>query len=83
MPSSRDKPGPRARIARVLEAVRRRVPPGLRSVVGVLCIAGGLVGFLPIVGFWMLPLGVALIWLDLRGLLRRFRREDNGNGSDR
>jgi hypothetical protein len=26
---------------------------------------GGVFGFLPILGFWMLPLGVALIALDL------------------
>ena len=41
------------------------VPFGLRSVIGVLFVIGGVVGFLPIVGFWMLPLGVALVALDL------------------
>lgn len=43
----------------------RHLPPGLRSGVGVLAIVGGLVGFLPVVGFWMLPLGVVLIALDI------------------
>ena len=42
-----------------------RVPFGLRSVLGVLFVIGGLLGFLPIVGFWMLPLGAALIALDI------------------
>ena len=41
------------------------VPLGLRSVLGVVFVIGGVLGFLPIVGFWMLPLGVALIALDL------------------
>ena len=41
------------------------LPFGLRSVLGVVFTIGGALGFLPIVGFWMLPLGVALIALDL------------------
>ena len=41
------------------------VPFGLRSVLGVVFVIGGVLGILPIVGFWMLPLGVALIALDL------------------
>jgi hypothetical protein len=42
----------------------------LRVPLGVLLILGGLLGFLPILGFWMLPLGVALLSLDV-ALLRR------------
>jgi cell division protein FtsQ len=34
-------------------------------VLGLLAMAGGVVGFLPIVGFWMLPLGVVLVALDI------------------
>jgi hypothetical protein len=30
-----------------------------------LFMVGGVFGFLPVLGFWMLPLGVALIALDL------------------
>ena len=41
------------------------VPTGVRSVIGLLFMVGGVFGFLPILGFWMLPLGVALIALDL------------------
>ena len=36
--------------------------------------AGGLVGFLPIVGFWMFPLGVALVIADFPPLRRRLER---------
>ncbi|MGB8623931.1 MAG: HPF/RaiA family ribosome-associated protein [Paracoccaceae bacterium] len=49
----------------------RHVPPGLRSVLGLILIAGGIVGFLPVLGFWMIPLGAAFIFLDLRLLGRR------------
>jgi hypothetical protein len=36
-----------------------------RLPVAVFFILGGLVGFLPVVGFWMLPIGVLLIAVDL------------------
>jgi hypothetical protein len=42
----------------------------LRVPLGVLLVIGGLLGFLPILGFWMLPLGLALLSLDV-ALLRR------------
>lgn len=47
------------------------VPPGVRSVLGALLIVGGVFGFLPILGFWMIPLGGALIALDIPPLRRR------------
>ena len=50
---------------RVLVWAKTKVPAGLRSVVGVVFMVGGAFGFLPILGFWMLPLGLALIALDL------------------
>jgi hypothetical protein len=40
--------------------LKRRIvgyPRWARLVVGVLLIVGGLLGFLPILGFWMVPLG--------------------------
>jgi hypothetical protein len=49
----------------------RHLPPGVRAGAGVLAIGCGLVGFLPVVGFWMLPLGVVLIALDIPPLRRR------------
>ena len=49
----------------------RRVPRGVRSVVGILLMMGGVVGFLPILGFWMIPAGLALIALDIPALRRR------------
>lgn len=38
-----------------------QAPTPLRWSLGVLLIAGGVLGFLPVVGFWMIPLGVLLL----------------------
>ena len=55
----------------------KRVPvPGnlfLRIALGLALIAGGLVGFLPVLGFWMLPLGCLVLSIDFPPV-RRFRR---------
>ncbi|MCB5175911.1 MULTISPECIES: PGPGW domain-containing protein [Microvirga] len=45
----------------------------LRIGLGVALVAAGFVGFLPILGFWMIPLGVAILSIDLP-LARRLRR---------
>jgi hypothetical protein len=34
---------------------------------------GGVLGFLPILGFWMLPLGVGVASLDVKPLMARVR----------
>src|SRR4051812_35258324 len=62
-----------ARFGRVLPAWASRwvdwlLRPQLRWVripLGVVLILGGLVGFLPILGFWMIPLGLIVMALDL------------------
>ena len=36
----------------------------LRKIVGILLVLGGLLGFLPVLGYWMLPLGLALLAVD-------------------
>jgi hypothetical protein len=51
--------------------IRSRVPPGLRLVLGILLIIGGIFGFLPVLGFWMIPLGVTVAALDVTPLWRR------------
>jgi len=58
-------------LARVRLWVRRRVPTGLRMVLGLLLVAGGVFGFLPVLGFWMIPLGLAIAALDIRPLWRK------------
>jgi hypothetical protein len=45
----------------------------LRKTVGVLLVIGGLLGFLPVLGYWMLPVGLALLAVD-SPLARRLYR---------
>ncbi|MDO8840271.1 MAG: hypothetical protein Q7V31_15260 [Parvibaculum sp.] len=47
--------------------------PIIRVVVGMVLIIGGMFGFLPVLGFWMLPLGVVVLSVDIHPV-RRFRR---------
>ena len=44
---------------------KEKVPYGIRTLLGTLLMIGGVLGFLPILGFWMFPLGMAFIALDL------------------
>ncbi len=37
-------------------------------------VAGGIVGFLPVVGFWMLPLGLMILSVDSKAVRRGRRR---------
>lgn len=64
-PSSSLKRKVRAFSYRVLAWAKDSVPPVFRSILGLLFMVGGVFGFLPVLGFWMLPLGAALIALDL------------------
>lgn len=52
-----------------------RVPahPVLRIGLGILLIFGGIFSFLPVLGVWMLPLGLIILSIDFAGV-RRFRR---------
>ena len=50
---------PRSRIARI--------------VIGILLIFMGFLGFLPVLGFWMIPLGLIVLSVDLP-IVRRLRR---------
>ena len=45
-----------------------------RIAVGIALILGGLVGFLPVLGFWMIPLGLLVLSIDLPSV-RRWRRQ--------
>jgi hypothetical protein len=50
----------------------------IRMPVGIALMTGGTLGFLPILGFWMLPFGLALIARDvpfMRPPLARFRMD--------
>lgn len=45
-----------------------------RIVIGGTLILGGTLGFLPVLGFWMLPLGILVLSHDLHFVRRRRRR---------
>lgn len=51
---------PRSRIARMM--------------IGIVLIIAGLFGFLPVIGFWMLPLGLLILAVDLPVVRRLNRR---------
>jgi purine-cytosine permease-like protein len=45
-----------------------------RIALGWSLVVGGFLGFLPVVGFWMLPLGVVVLSVDLPWVRRQRRR---------
>jgi hypothetical protein len=45
----------------------------VRIAIGVALILGGLVGFLPVLGFWMVPAGFLVLATDIP-VIRRFNR---------
>lgn len=53
---------------RPLASLQERRMWYLRLPLGLLLIAGGFLGFLPVLGFWMVPLGLLLIAIDVPAL---------------
>jgi hypothetical protein len=51
-----------------------RAPKPVRILLGCLLMIGGVFGFLPLLGFWMLPLGVMVLAIDVPWIRRRWRR---------
>lgn len=64
---------PRHRIAFAGRQVSLPRSKALRVGLGVALVLGGLVGFLPILGFWMVPLGLIVLSVDFHAA-RRLRR---------
>lgn len=48
--------------------------PLLRQIIGGLLLLGGMLGFLPVLGFWMIPLGFVVLSVD-NAPIRRIRRK--------
>jgi len=96
-----------ARLNRLLDRIERKVPGGfaralhmlrqplampLRIPLGLLLVVGGIFSFLPVLGIWMLPLGLLLLAVDVPFLrapmghaavrLRRWWQRRNRNKSD-
>lgn len=71
----------RGQVGRMLVRTRRTLPPGTRLPAGILLICGGFLGFLPILGFWMIPVGIGVASLDVKPLVARVRgRKAQSNG---
>jgi hypothetical protein len=46
----------------------------IRIGLGIVLVAFGLLGFLPVLGFWMIPLGLLVLSIDIP-MVRRWRRQ--------
>lgn len=57
----------------MLRRGKRYLPPIVRAVLGLVLVLLGILGFLPVLGFWMIPLGLALIATDIPPLGRWLR----------
>jgi hypothetical protein len=76
-----------------LDAMLRGRLRYVRIPVGLLLVAGGFVGFLPVLGFWMIPLGLLVLAVDIPLLrpvvsatlvrARRWLRARRGRGTPR
>jgi len=53
------------RVSKVVRKVRSSEAKPYRIPLGIALTAGGVVGFLPILGFWMVPLGLAVLAQDV------------------
>jgi hypothetical protein len=51
--------------ARLIKWLRKPASRWVRFPLAILLVLGGFAGFLPILGFWMVPLGLAIIALDV------------------
>jgi hypothetical protein len=56
--------------ARLIHWLQAPAARWVRIPVAVALIGGGIVGFLPVLGFWMIPLGLAVLALDVPFLRR-------------
>ena len=61
-------------IYRSIRWSQRRIPAGLRLLVGILFFIGGIFGFLPVLGFWMMPLGLVIASTDIPPARRTIER---------
>lgn len=71
-----------AKIRRMFRRENLPRSPALRITIGVLLSIGGVAGvILPVLGLWMLPLGIAVLSVDIP-VVRRFARKVKVKWSD-
>jgi hypothetical protein len=61
-------------VYRHYHALKKTDKVWLRKGVGVALVIGGILGFLPVLGYWMFPLGLALLSVDSPTARRYYRR---------
>ncbi|MDH3379636.1 MAG: PGPGW domain-containing protein [Gammaproteobacteria bacterium] len=61
----------KAAAKKFFQNLKKHRNPWIRISLGTLLVIGGILGFLPILGFWMVPLGLVLLAVDFRWA-RRF-----------
>ncbi len=61
-------------IARAFRRLRDHPSRKLRLAAGLALVIGGILGILPVLGFWMLPLGLLLLSVDVPWVRRARRR---------
>jgi len=69
--------------ARIKKLFRRENLPksrGARIALGILLVLFGMVGFLPVLGFWMVPVGLAILAVDIPAVRRLTRKVTLGLG---
>jgi hypothetical protein len=71
---SQDDEMPARKISVLGREFRMPQSRGLRITIGVLLTLGGVLGFLPILGFWMVPLGLLVLSYEFAAVRRRRRR---------
>jgi hypothetical protein len=57
-------------VARFMDRMRRPAAKWVRIPLGILCVLASFLWFLPVLGIWMLPLGLVLLAQDLPFLRR-------------
>jgi hypothetical protein len=62
------------RVTDGVHRIRRHPNPWIRRSIAIALMAGGVLGFLPILGFWMFPLGLLILSDDVPWVRRHRRR---------
>jgi hypothetical protein len=64
----------KAFVQRHFHALKKTEKVWLRQTTGFALVVGGILGFLPVLGYWMFPLGLALLSVDSPRARRLYRR---------
>lgn len=69
-------------MARIRFWVRKHIKPGFRWPIGVLMMFLGLFSFLPLIGVWMIPLGMLIAGMDIGPVWQKVRARREAESRD-